>query len=178
MELLKHPAFSKCDFSNLEFSMSTAMPMAPEYVRLLESIIGEGKFVEAFGLTETLPVIAGPYYGKKKIGSLGLPLPDVEVKVVDPETGEIVPVGEHGELVIKGPQVFSKGYYNMPEETAKILKDGWVYTGDVVRMDEDGYFFIVDRTKDMINVSGYKVFSREMDDLISEHPAVDKPGCV
>lgn len=83
-----------------------------------------------------------------------------------------MPLGEPGELVAKGPQVFTKGYHNMPEETAKTLRDGWIYTGDIVRMDEEGYFFVVDRSKDMVNVSGFKVFTRELDDLILEHPDV------
>jgi long-chain acyl-CoA synthetase len=114
-----------------------------------------------------------PRYGQKKPGSVGLPLPDTEVKLIDPETGVIVPVGEPGELVVKGPQVFTAGYHNKPEETVNTLKDGWIYTGDICRMDEDGYFYVVDRVKDMVIISGYKVFTRAVDDVLMEHPDVD-----
>ncbi|MGD0856139.1 MAG: AMP-binding protein [Dehalococcoidia bacterium] len=173
IELMKLPAFSKLDFSNVQWCFTGAMAMPPEYLKKLEAIVGEGKVTEGLGMTETSPVITmEPRYGRKKTGSVGLPLPDTEVKLIDPLTGELVPVGEPGEFVVKGPQVFTRGYHNMPEETAKTLRDGWIYTGDIVRMDEDGYFYVVDRCKDMVNVSGYKVFTREVDDLITEHPAV------
>jgi len=95
------------------------------------------------------------------------------VKLVDPETGEIVPVGEPGEFVAKGPQVFTAGYHNRPEETAHTLRDGWIYTGDICKMDEDGYFYVVDRLKDMVIVSGYKVFTRTVDEVLMEHPEID-----
>jgi acyl-CoA synthetase (AMP-forming)/AMP-acid ligase II len=173
MELLKLPDFNKVDFSNLKCFISGASAMPAEHLKKLEALAGQGKFVEVMGMTETSPVtLGGPLYGKKKVGSVGVPWPDTEVKVVDPETKELVPVGEPGELVAKGPQVFTRGYLNMPEETAKTLKDGWIYTGDIIRMDEEGYFFMVDRAKDMVNVSGFKVFTRELDDLIIEHPDV------
>ena len=173
MELLKIPAFSKLDFSNLSWCFTGAMALPPECFRQLEALVGEGKVIEGLGMTETSPlIIMGPVVGRKKIGSVGLPVSDTEIKVIDPLTGELMPLGEPGELVAKGPQVFTKGYHNMPEETAKTLRDGWIYTGDVVRMDEEGYFFVVDRSKDMVNVSGFKVFTRELDDLILEHPDV------
>ncbi|MGD0856016.1 MAG: AMP-binding protein [Dehalococcoidia bacterium] len=173
IELMKLPAFSKLDFSSLDWCFTGAMSMPPEYFRKLEAIVGENKLIEGLGMTETSPLITmGPRYGKKKVGSVGLPVSDTEIKVVDPATGELMPVGEPGELVASGPQVFTKGYHNMPEETAKTLREGWIYTGDIVRMDEEGYVFIVDRCKDMVNVSGFKVFTRELDDLIVEHPAV------
>jgi long-chain acyl-CoA synthetase len=108
----------------------------------------------------------------KKAGSAGIPFPDTDIKVVDPVTKETVPQGESGEMVARGPQVFTRGYHNKPEETANTLRDGWIYTGDIVRMDEDGYFWMVDRLKDMVNVSGFKVFTRELDDIITEHPGV------
>ena len=87
-------------------------------------------------------------------------------------SNKTVPLGEPGEMVARGPQVFTKGYHNKPEETANTLRDGWIYTGDIVRMDEDGYFWMVDRLKDMVNVSGFKVFTRELDDIIAAHPDV------
>ena len=106
--------------------------------------------------------------------SIGVPIPDTDVKIVDPETGEEVPLGKTGELHIRGPQVM-KGYWPTP---GKGLKDGWLATGDIARMDEDGYFFIVDRIKDMINVSGMKVYSRLIDDILYEHPAVSAAGAI
>jgi long-chain acyl-CoA synthetase len=174
LELLKKPKFRELDFSGVEWFISGAAPFPPEYIREFEAIVGQGKLVEVLGMTETSPVHMGlPRYGKKKPGSVGIPFPDTEVKLVDPETGEIVPVGEPGELIVKGPQVFTVGYHNKPEETANTLKDGWIYTGDVCRMDEDGFFYVVDRVKDMVIVSGYKVFTRTVDDVLMEHKDVD-----
>lgn len=173
IELSRQPAFREIDFSNLAFCVSGAAPFPPEFIKELESVVGEGKLVEVLGMTETSPILTSlPRYGMKKAGSAGIPYPDTLIKVVDPVTKEIVPLGESGEMVAKGPQVFTKGYHNKPEETANTLRDGWIYTGDIVRMDEDGYFWMVDRLKDMVNVSGFKVFTRELDDIISEHPDI------
>ncbi|MEM3562794.1 MAG: AMP-binding protein [Candidatus Jordarchaeaceae archaeon] len=116
--------------------------------------------------------MCNPWKGKRKIGSIGLPLTDTEAKIVDIVEGvEEMPVGEPGELIIRGPQVF-KGYLDMPEETADTIREGWLYTGDIAKMDEDGYFYIVDRKKDMINVSGFHVGGREVDDVLYEIPSV------
>ena len=105
-------------------------------------------------------------------------MPSTDIRIVDVETGtEEMPIGEPGELVVKGPQVM-KGYWNMPEETAKTLKDGWLHTGDIARMDEDGYFYIVDRKKEMINASGYKVYPREVEEVFYEHPEVVEAAAV
>jgi long-chain acyl-CoA synthetase len=173
IELSRQPAFREMDFGKVLHCTSGAAPFPLEYIKEFESLVGRGKVIEVFGMTETSPVLTSqPIYGRKKPGSIGIPLPDTEVKVVDPETKEIVPQGEPGELVAKGPQVFTKGYHNRPEETANTLREGWIYTGDIVRMDEDGYFWVVDRLKDMVNVSGFKVFTRELDEVLSEHPAV------
>lgn len=172
IQLLKMPSFRALDFSHVKRCLSGAAPFPAENIRELEALVGKNKMCEAMGMTEGGPMLTvNPIYGLKKIGSIGLPISDVEAKVVDPETKELVPLGEPGEFVVKCPQIF-KGYYNMPEETANTLRDGWLYTGDIVRMDEDGYFYMVDRSKDMVNVSGYKVFTRELDDLIVEHPDV------
>jgi long-chain acyl-CoA synthetase len=179
LELLKKPKFRAIDFSGVEWFVSGAAPFPPEYIREFEQVVGKDKLVEVLGMTETSPVhMSLPRYGKKKPGSVGLPFPDTEVKLIDPETGVIVPVGEPGELVVKGPQVFTVGYHNKPEETADTLKDGWIYTGDICRMDEDGYFYVVDRLKDMVIVSGYKVFTRTVDDILMEHPDVDVAGTI
>jgi long-chain acyl-CoA synthetase len=174
IELLKKPTFRSLDFSHVEWFISGAAPFPPEYIREFEAVVGEGKLVEVFGMTETSPVHTSlPRYGKKKPGSVGIPYPDTIVKLVDPDTGQIVPVGEPGEVVVKGPEVFTLGYFNKPEETANTLRGGWIYTGDVCRMDEDGYFYVVDRLKDMVNISGYKVFTRTVDDVLMEHPDID-----
>lgn len=172
IELMKIPSFREHNFSHLKLCMSAAAPFPAENLKEIEAIVGKGKVCEGLGMTEcNALVMIQPLHGKKKFGSVGLPLPDMEVKVVDPVTQQLVRQGEAGELIVKGPQVF-KGYLNMPEETAHTLLDGWLYTGDIARMDEDGYFFMVDRLKDMVNVSGYKVFTRELDDLLSQHPAI------
>ena len=171
--LSQQPAFKEIDFSNLDYCLSAGAPFPIENIKELESIIGQGKVIEVLGMTETGPILTGlPRYGLKKAGSAGLPFPDTEIKVVDPETNKTVPLGEPGEMVARGPQVFTKGYHNKPEETANTLRHGWIYTGDIVRMDEDGYFWMVDRLKDMVNVSGFKVFTRELDDVIAAHPDV------
>ena len=174
LELMKKPAFREIDFSGVKWFLAGAMPFPAEYIKEFERIVGEGKLIEVFGMTETNPITTSqPRYGLKKFGSVGIPYPDTEVKLVDPETGEIVPVGEPGEFVAKGPQVFTAGYHNRPEETARTLRDGWIYTGDICRMDEDGYFYVVDRLKDMVIVSGYKVFTRTVDEVLMEHPDID-----
>jgi len=109
---------------------------------------------------------------------VGIPFPDTIIKIVDPSTGEPLPFNEPGEVAVKGPQVFTRGYFNKPQETANVLRDGWFHTGDVGKMDEDGFLTLVDRLKDMVNVSGMKVFTRELDDVICEHPDVDMGATV
>jgi len=172
-ELLKKPEFRALDFSNIGYCISGAAPMPPESIPDMESVVGKNKFIELYGMTETSPVsVCNPRYGMKKVGSVGLPYPDTEFKLTDPETDEPVPLGETGEICVRGPEVM-KGYYNQPEETAHALRDGWMHTGDLGRMDEDGYLYVVDRLKDMVIVSGYKVFTRELDDELDKHPDVE-----
>jgi long-chain acyl-CoA synthetase len=179
MELMKKETFRKLDFSWLEWCGSGAAPFPPEYIREFENIVGKGKLVEVCGMTETSPITTAlPLYGMKVPGSVGIPLPDTEAKLVDPETGLIVPVGEPGEFVAKGPQVFTIGYHEKPEETANTLRDGWIYTGDICQMDENGYFYVVDRMKDMVNISGFKVFTRQVDDVLMEHPDIDMAATI
>jgi len=131
-----------------------------------------GRLVEGYGLTEASPVThANPIWDRRKEGSIGLPWPDTECRIVDPETGEDVPVGEVGELLIRGPQVM-KGYWNMPEATAETLRDGWLHTGDMARMDEEGYFYIVDRKKDLIIAGGFNIYPREVEEVLYLHRGI------
>jgi len=146
-----------------------------EVIRDFEAATG-AVIVEGFGLTETTPVThVNPFAGgARKVGSIGVPISDTLARIVDLETGlKDMPVGEAGELIIKGPQVM-KGYLNMPEETAHVLRDGWCYTGDIGKMDEDGYFYIVDRKKDMIISGGYNVYPRDIDEVFYENPKVQE----
>ena len=169
-ELLKKPEFRALDLKgHLKWCLSAAAPFPAENIKELEAIIGEGNFIELYGMTEMSPVmICNPRIGKKKPGSIGLPLSDTDVQLIDPETKNPPQTGEPGEIVIRGPQIM-RGYYNQPAETANAVRDGWMYTGDVAKMDEDGYFYLVDRVKDMVIVSGFKVFTREIDDVLAKH---------
>jgi len=171
--LLKNPKFKELDHSMLKHCMSAAAPFPKESQEEFESIVGKGKLVELYGMSETSPLVTGnPYGGIKKLGSIGLPMPNVDVKLVDPDTGKEVELGEPGEIIVKGPMVM-KGYYNKPEETKNAIdSDGYMHTGDVAIFDEDGYLRIVDRTKDMIIVGGFKVFSTKLEAVLSEHPAI------
>jgi long-chain acyl-CoA synthetase len=171
--LLKDPKFAKVDKDMLDYVVSAAAPFPKESQEILESIVGEGKLLEAYGMTETSPLsCANPSKGKKKLGSVGLPLPNVNLKLVDPDSGKDVPLGQPGEICVKGPMV-TTGYYNKPEETKKAIdSDGYMHTGDMGIMDEEGYVRIVDRTKDMIIVGGYKVFSVKVEDTLTQHPAI------
>lgn len=176
--LLADPNFRKLDFSSVKFCLSGAAPFPAEGIRDLESVVGSGKMVEVFGMTETSPLItSNPLKKIKKIGSVGLPLPGTRLRIVDLTDGRTsMPLGEEGEIIASGAQIM-KGYHNKPEESKNALRvhDGlvWMHTGDVGRMDEDGFLYIVDRAKDMLNVGGFKVFSREVEDKLYEHPAIE-----
>lgn len=178
MMLTEEPLFRKIHFSRLSFALSGASPFPEDSIREFESIIGKDKVLEVYGMTEASPIITmNPRRGEKKIGTVGLPVSNTLVRIVDLETGaKPVPIGEEGELIVSGPQVM-KGYYEKPYETAHALRihDGkvWLHTGDVARMDKDGYVTIVDRLKDMLNVGGFKVFSREVEDKLYSHPAIE-----
>ena len=172
--LLSNPRFKSMDHTSLEMCISAAAPFPVDSQKALESVIGKGKLIELYGMTETTAIsIMNPLYGEKKLGTVGLPLPNTEVKLVDPETGEETVPGIPGEILVKSPIVM-KEYFNNPEETRLALDhEGYMHTGDVAFMDENGYFTLVDRTKDMIIVSGYKVFSKKIEDLMAYHPAVE-----
>ena len=173
MEMMKNEDFKKMDLSFVKFYASGAAPFPAELIKQFYEIVGDNKLIEVYGMTETSPLITcQPYLGKKKVGSVGMPLPDTEVKLVDPATGELARLGEPGEFCARGPQIM-KGYHNKPDETANSIRDGYMHTGDVATMDEDGFFYIVDRLKDMVSVSGMKVFTRELDDILGQHPDVE-----
>jgi long-chain acyl-CoA synthetase len=159
---------------NITLYVSGAAPFPPEAIRNFEKQFhSENKFVEVYGMTETAVLATvNPMFGEKKIGTVGLPLPDTDIKLIDVETGEEVGMGTPGEILIKGPQV-TKKYHNKPEATAKTYdKDGYVHTGDVGVFDEDGYLKIVDRTKDMLIVSGFKVYSVHVEEVMTKHPDI------
>ena len=159
------------DLSSVTVCISGAGPLNPVVQQNFEAITG-GKLVEGYGLSESSPLThCNPIYGKRKPGSIGMPVSDTEAKVVDAETGVDLPQGEVGELIVAGPQVM-RGYWNRPDETAAVLRDGWLYTGDMARMDEEGFFFIVDRKKDMIKTRGENVYPREVEDVLFRHPKV------
>ncbi|MBT3368338.1 MAG: AMP-binding protein [Nitrospina sp.] len=172
--LIANPKFKALDHSNLETCICAAAPFPEESQKDLEDIIGPGKLLEVYGMTETSPLTTmNPSIGKKKLGSIGLPLLNTDLKLTDPGTGEEVPQGEPGEICVRGPQVMM-GYYKKPEETEiAIDKDGYMHTGDVAIQDEEGYLRIVDRTKDMIIVGGFKVFSAKVEDILTEHPGIE-----
>lgn len=171
--LMMNPKFRELDHSELGICISAAAPFPRESQQELEAIIGEGKLLELYGMTETSPVATmNPSKGPKKLGTIGMPFLNVDCKLVDPGSDKEAALGEAGEICIKGPLVM-QGYFNRPDETGiAIDSDGYMHTGDVGIMDEDGYIRIVDRTKDMINVGGFKVFSSKVEDALSKHPAI------
>ncbi|WP_416309785.1 class I adenylate-forming enzyme family protein [Spirulina sp. 06S082] len=163
--------FPDYDFSSIRFNFSAAAPMSPEIVRRWQKKHGQVIY-EGYGLTETSPFAAYNHPMQYKFGSVGMPIPNVEMKVVDEEDKE-VSLGEVGELVIRGPNVML-GYWKRPEVNAEVIKNGWFYTGDLGWMDEDGYFYIADRLKDMINLSGFKVYPSEVERVFYQHPEVSE----
>ena len=172
LSLLQHKDFAKYDLSSLRFGISGSAPIPAEALERFQTI-SDSKIIEGYGLTESSPIThLTPALGTQKFGSIGLPLPGTDARIVDMDVGTIqMPVGELGELIVRGPQVMS-GYYNRPDETAGALRNGWLYTGDIAYMDKDGYFYIVDRKKDMAIVGGYNVYPREIDDVLLGHPKI------
>jgi long-chain acyl-CoA synthetase len=170
--VLNHPEASKYSLTSIKGCFSGAAPLPVEVIKDFEAKTGS-QICEGYGLSETSPVVTtNPYGGKTKVGSIGLPVSDTDIKIVDLVDGtKEMPMGEAGEVLVKGPQV-TNGYYKMPEETAKTIKDGWLYTGDIGTMDTDGYFYIVDRKKDMVIAGGYNIYPREIDEVLFEHPKV------
>ncbi len=172
--LLHHPDLQRYDLTSLWGSISGSAPLPREVQARFEALTN-GRIIEGYGLTETAPVThLNPIGRGGKPGSIGLPFPNTECRIVDAQTGcQDLPVGEVGELILRGPQVMS-GYWQNPEETALAIRDGWFYTGDLARMDADGYFYIVDRKKDLIIASGFNIFPREVEEVMHQHPGVQE----
>jgi long-chain acyl-CoA synthetase len=172
ISMLNHPQALASGLDRVRRYNSGSAPLPVDVLEKFESLSGTMLY-EGYGLTEASPVThSTPTLARRKPGSIGLPITGTECRIVDLETGEReVGLNEDGELCIRGPQIM-KGYWNKPEETAYTLRDGWLYTGDIARMDEDGYFYIVQRKKDMIIVSGFNVYPNEVEDVIFMHPAV------
>ncbi len=172
--ICNHPEASRYNLRSIRACISGGAPLPVEVQRRFEEVTG-ARLVEGYGLSEASPVThANPLFGQSRIGTIGLPWPDTEARIVDLETGtrDMAP-GEIGELVIRGPQIM-RGYWNRPEETAQTLRDGWLHTGDIARMDEDGYFEVVDRKKDMIIAGGFNIYPRDVEEVLYEHPKVSE----
>ncbi|HEX9987443.1 MAG TPA: long-chain fatty acid--CoA ligase [Chloroflexia bacterium] len=165
--IARHPLSQRYDLRSIRVCISGAAPLPVEVSQAFESVTG-ARLVEGYGLTETSPVThCNPIYGERRVGSIGLPIPLTDARIVDPGSHQLMPLGEVGELAVSGPQVM-QGYRGHVEETAAVLEDGWLYTGDMARQDEDGYFYIVDRKKDLILVGGLNVYPREVEDVLYE----------
>jgi len=176
--MLQHPDLKKTDMSCYKVLSSGGSSLPVEVLKKFKELTG-ADINEGFGMTETSPQThLNPFSGLHKAGSIGLPYPDTEVRIVDLATGnETMPAGKEGEMIFKGPQV-TKGYLNKPEETKKAIRNGWLYSGDIAYMDDDGYFFIVDRMKDLIISSGYNVYPREIEEVLYEHPGIQKAAAI
>lgn len=172
ISLLQQKKKDKFSLEGLSFCICGSAPMPVEMMRQFEEAFGV-RISEGYGLSEASPIThINPALGLRKVGSIGVPLPGTEARIVDMELGTVpMPPGKVGELIVRGPQVMP-GYWNKPDETAGTIRNGWLYTGDIAAMDEDGFFFIVDRKKDMIIVGGYNVSPREIDEVLYEHPKV------
>ena len=178
-QLLASPELAEYDLHSIRVCISGAAPLPQQVQKRFMEVTG-GTLAEGYGLTEASPVThCSPVdHALVKVGSVGLPLAGTEVRIVDTETGmQTLLIGEAGELAVKGPQVMA-GYWNRSDETASVLRDGWLFTGDVARIDSDGYLTIVDRKKDLIKHNGYSVYPSELEAILYEHPAVKQCAVV
>ena len=167
----------KYNLSSMKFCVSGAAALPHDMAVRFETLT-DVKVIEGYGLTEASPVThCNPIYGERKSGSIGLPLPDTECSIVDIITGAEIQTGETGEIAIRGPQIM-KGYWNNEKETEMVLKNGWLFTGDIGRMDEDGFFYIVDRKKEMIISGGYNIYPREIEEVLNKHPKVKESAVI
>jgi long-chain acyl-CoA synthetase len=167
----------KCDFSSLKACRTNAAPLPVAVKEAFDKLVGKEVLIEGYGLTETSPLTHANPLHLAKAGSIGIALPDTDCKIVDIETGADLPIGGEGELVLRGPQVM-RGYWNKSDETDKAMEGGWFHTGDVARMDEEGYVYILDRLKDMINSGGYKIWPRDVEEVLYSHPKVHQAAVV
>lgn len=176
--IVEYPDAGRYDLRSLRVCLSGASPLPADVQERFERLTG-ARISEGYGLTEAGPTThCNPLHGEHPPGSMGLPFPDTEARVVDPDAGlEEVPVGETGELIVRGPQVM-RGYWNNEEDTRAVLRDGWLYTGDLVRRDDRGYFYFVDRKKDIIKSRGETVYPREVEEVLRQHPAVSEAAVV
>jgi long-chain acyl-CoA synthetase len=177
--MLNHPDFEKYDLSMVRYAGSGAAPLPKTIIEKMTDKLGVNFISEGYGLTEcTMGATMTPVTpGGARPGSVGLPVFDTEIKIVDVGSGEELPSGKEGEVLIRGPQVM-QGYYNKPEASAEVLKGGWLHTGDIGKMDEDGYLYITDRLKDMIIYKGYNVYPRELEEILFRFPAVEQCAVV
>ena len=173
-----YKSVGKYDLNSVRACISGGAPLMESVKKRFVEVTGS-KLVEGYGLSEASPVThANPMNAPNKPNSIGVPMPDTECKIVDIESGkEVKGVGEEGEMIVKGPQLM-KGYWGQPELTEEALREGWLYTGDVVKMDEEGYFYVVDRKKDIIIVKGLNVSPTEVEKVLSTHPKVEDAGVV
>ena len=175
--IISHPHVSRYNLRSGMSCISGAAPLPVEVQTRFEQLTG-GKLVEGYGLTEASPIThANPISGIRKMGSIGVPFPDTDARIVDGSGEHALPPGEVGELAVRGPQVM-QGYWNQPAETAQMLRDGWLLTGDLAKMDTDGFFYIVDRKKEMIITGGLNVFPREVEEVLYAHPAVQEAAAI
>jgi long-chain acyl-CoA synthetase len=180
ISIVNHPRVSEYDLKSVRACISGSAPLPIEVQEKFDTMTG-GRLVEGYGLTEAAPVThCNPVFGHRKAGSIGIPIPDVEAKTVDLETGETLPPGSEtmGELCVRAPQVM-KGYWKRPDETTTTVdEDGWLHTGDICKTDTDGYFFIVDRKKDMIITQGFKVLPRDVEEVLFMHPKIQEAAVI
>jgi long-chain acyl-CoA synthetase len=169
--LLQNEESRQADYSSLRACRTNASPLPPSVKAAFDALVGREVLVEGYGLTETSPLTHANPIDRAKPGSIGIPIADTDAKIVDLETGADLPGGEPGEVLIHGPQVM-QGYWQRPQETAVAMAGGWFHTGDVAQMDAEGYFVIVDRLKDQINTAGFKVWPREVEEVLYAHPTV------
>ncbi|WP_022663467.1 long-chain-fatty-acid--CoA ligase [Paucidesulfovibrio longus] len=178
VSLLQQKDLKKYNLRSIKYCISGSAPMPVEYIEQFKAVTG-AEIIEGYGLTEASPIThLNPFVGVRKNGSIGLPFPNTEAKIVDMVVGgEELHHGKMGELVLRGPQVM-KGYYNRPDDTADVLRNGWLYTGDIATMDDDGYFYIVDRRKDLIISAGFNIYPREIDEVLYQHPKIKEAVAV
>jgi len=172
IKILNHPDIVNIDMTSIKACFSGSAPLPVDVIHKFEELSG-AVIIEGFGMTESSPVThMNPFGSIRKVGSIGIPLPATQCRIVDFETGtKDIPVGEAGELIVKGPQIM-KSYLNNPEETNNTIRDGWLYSGDIATMDEDGFFYIIDRKKDMIISGGYNVYPKDIDDVLYQNQKI------